>query len=369
MDSVLMKNKTLNLDKSNWQRTKLGDLATEISKRIDNPRESKYDRFVGLENFVSGDVKIRTWKTTKNLTSSAKEFQVGDVLFARRNAYLRRASLADFDGCCSGDAFVLRENHDKVVPGLLAFLMNTNTLWDFAISNAAGTMSKRVKWRDLSEYEFLLPPKKDQTKLAELLWAVNEVIEKDNKILNNLHTLVSSVRKKEISELKGDKVLLDEIIFPMSKIEVGKIEKSKYNENGKYPIIDQSLDFISGYSDDQSLVYKGDLPVIVFGDHTTILKFVDFPFVMGADGTKVIKPKNINVYYLFQLLLNLNIKPEGYKRHFSILKSKAIEVINDEKLIERFNNRMLNIGKSIYNCEAKISSTRDLQKNLINQIF
>ena len=154
-----MENKVLILDKSSWTLTKVGDLANDISKRVDNPGKSEYDRFVSLRNFVSGDIKIKTWETTENLASSAKAFQSGDILFARRNAYLRRASLVDFDGCCSGDAFVLRENHEKVAPGFLAFLMNSNALWDFANSNAAGTMSKRVKWRDLAEYEFLLPPK------------------------------------------------------------------------------------------------------------------------------------------------------------------------------------------------------------------
>jgi type I restriction enzyme S subunit len=109
-----------------------------------------------------------------------------DILFARRNAYLRRASMVDFNGCCSGDAFVLREDHDKVVPGFLAFLLNSNVLWDYANSNAAGTMSKRVKWRDLAEYEFLLPPKDQQAKLAELLWAMDEVIEKENEVLEKL---------------------------------------------------------------------------------------------------------------------------------------------------------------------------------------
>lgn len=108
---------TLKLDKSKWKLTKLGELADEISVRVDNPSKSKYDRFVGLEHFVSGDIKIKNWGTTENLVSSTKAFQKGDILFARRNAYLRRASLVEFDGCCSGDAFVFRENHDKVVPG------------------------------------------------------------------------------------------------------------------------------------------------------------------------------------------------------------------------------------------------------------
>ena len=193
MDKVLMEKKVLNIDKSTWKLTKLGDILEDISQRVDNPSQSGYDRFVGLEHFVSGDIKIKNWGSTENLTSSTKAFKAGDILFARRNAYLRRASLVDFDGCCSGDAFVLRENHNKVVPGFLAFFMNSNAVWDFANENAAGTMSKRVKWRDLANYEFLLPPKAEQARLAELLWAMDEVIESEKAVLEGNSKLKSTV--------------------------------------------------------------------------------------------------------------------------------------------------------------------------------
>jgi len=164
------------VDKSKWKKIKLGDIAEDISVRVDNPSESKFDRFVGLEHFVSGDLKIKNWATTDNLVSSTKAFKVGDVLFARRNAYLRRAALVEFDGVCSGDAFVLRENNSKIVPGYLAFVVNSEKLWDYANANAAGTMSKRVKWRDLANFEFYLPPIDQQKKLSELIWAGEHLI-------------------------------------------------------------------------------------------------------------------------------------------------------------------------------------------------
>ena len=178
----------LNLDKSAWNLTRLGDLASDVNDRVSNPAESEQDRFVGLEHFESGDLKIKSWKATDGLVSAAKAFKSGDVLFARRNAYLKRASMVDFDGVCSGDAFVLREDHDKVVPGYLAFVMNSRSLWRHAISNAAGTMSKRVKWRDLANYEFLLPPKDQQAKLADLLWDVDGAIEAQLNLRVSLET-------------------------------------------------------------------------------------------------------------------------------------------------------------------------------------
>ena len=236
MDSTLMVNKVLNLDKTSWKLTKVGDLAKDISKRVDNPGESEYDRFVGLGNFVSGDIKIKTWETTENLASSAKAFKAGDILFARRNAYLRRASLVDFDGCCSGDAFVLRENHDKIVPGFLAFLMNSNALWDYANSNAAGTMSKRVKWRDLAEYEFLLPPKDQQVQLAKLLWAMDGVVEKEKEVLKELDntylTLVDNLfsKKGELVSLLDLGELLKGKGIPKSDVKDAGLPCVRYGE-------------------------------------------------------------------------------------------------------------------------------------------
>lgn len=124
---------TLSIDKSTWTKTKLGDLATEVSVRVANPSESKHTRFVGLQHFVSGDLKIKNWKSTEDLASSGKEFEPGDILFARRNAYLKRASLVNFSGVCSGDAFVLRENHELLIPGFLSFIVNSEDLWTYAI--------------------------------------------------------------------------------------------------------------------------------------------------------------------------------------------------------------------------------------------
>lgn len=191
----------LKIDKFKWIPVKLGDVAEEVSNRVDNPASSNYDRFVGLEHFVSGDLRIRKWGSTENLSSSAKAFQKGDILFARRNAYLRRASLVGFDGCCSGDAIVVREKHEKVTPGFLAFIMNSEQLWAYAISNAAGTMSKRVKWRDLSNYEFLLPPTlEEQTYYSDLLWASDKTIENYKCLLKNLDSFYEIEKKPSAPE-------------------------------------------------------------------------------------------------------------------------------------------------------------------------
>jgi type I restriction enzyme S subunit len=106
-----------------------------------------------------------------------------------------------------------------------------------------------------------------------------------------------------------------------------KFLKSDFLVEGKVAVVDQGKDLIAGYTNEEDEVVKGQPPYIVFGDHTRIFKFIDFPFVMGADGTKVFKVKDITINdekYLFHFLNSLNIPNTGYNRHFKYLKSTKI---------------------------------------------
>ena len=106
----------------------------------------------------------------------------------------------------------------------------------------------------------------------------------------------------------------------------GKIPVSSYQIVGSFPIVDQSQQFISGYCDELTLLYKDELPVIIFGDHTRIFKFINFPFVCGADGTKILIPntKLFDPYFLFMACLSLEIPNRGYNRHYSLLRQKSL---------------------------------------------
>ncbi len=104
-----------------------------------------------------------------------------------------------------------------------------------------------------------------------------------------------------------------------------KTPSSEFLQNGKIPVIDQGQSFIAGYVNDPVKICKSKPPVIVFGDHTKAIKYVDFHFAMGADGTKVLEPKNGNhTKYLFYALRALHIPDAGYSRHYKFLKETII---------------------------------------------
>lgn len=403
MNKVLELERKLNLDKSKWKRTKLGTLAEEISVRVDNPASSGYTRFVGLDDFISGDIRISKWSTTQNLTSSAKAFQKRDILFARRNAYLRRASLVDFDGCCSGDAFVIRENHDKVVPGFLAFLFNSSDLWDYANSNAAGTMSKRVKWQDLAEFEFLLPPKEEQAKIAELLWAMDDLIANTylmkfrlnllkKTILKNLFSLNWTSKTPFLNKFSHQEFDLKKFSDLCSDSLFGPRFSSKmYDNNGNVACLrttDMSLDG----SINLETMPLAKLPEGKFREH--YLKENDI--LISRSGTcgltgvfKGFKIPVLPAAFIIRFRMKNEVNAEYIKTFFNSESGRAITNSLASGAVQKnlTGKSLLNIEiplpkKSIQDgimvmienlgineCEYKISSTKSLQNSLINRIF
>ena len=123
--------------------------------------------------------------------------------------------------------------------------------------------------------------------------------------------------------MQNSEILIGDYIQTVRKKH--KIKKSEYLPSGTIPVVDQGQDFIAGYIDDAERAYDGDLPIIVFGDHTCTLKYVDFPFAVGADGTQLIRPiEDFDIRYLYYALRDLSLEHFGYQRHFKYLKTSKI---------------------------------------------
>jgi len=115
-----------------------------------------------------------------------------------------------------------------------------------------------------------------------------------------------------------------------------RVKKRNYLETGKIPVIDQGQDYTGGFTDDESMTFTGELPVVLFGDHTKSIKFVKSPFAVGADGIKILKPVfSYNIKFFFYLLHSLQIPDRGYSRHFQFLKKFDLPLapLNEQKRI------------------------------------
>ena len=104
-----------------------------------------------------------------------------------------------------------------------------------------------------------------------------------------------------------------------------KLQTNAYQNHGRFPIIDQGRDAVAGYTDREDAVACVDLPVIIFGDHTRAIKYVDQPFVLGADGAKVLSPmQDGDARFLFHYLRSVELPSAGYSRHFKYLKEITV---------------------------------------------
>lgn len=175
----------------------LEDVATERRENIKTDKNGL--PIVGLEHIIPQQIHLTEWDENVENTFT-KAFYKGDILFGRRRAYLKKASLAPFDGICSGDITVITPKKDKIAPDLLPFIIQNDTFFDYAVEKSAGSLSPRVKWEHLKNYEFELPSLEEQRKLAKILWAAEETKQSYKKLLQKTDDMV----KAKFEEMFGD---------------------------------------------------------------------------------------------------------------------------------------------------------------------
>lgn len=152
-----------------------------------------------------------------------------------------------------------------------------------------------------------------------------------------------------------------------------KIQQKNYLEAGKIAIVDQGKDLIGGYTNNMENPYKEELPVIVFGDHTLNIKYIDFPFYIGADGVKVLKTTNsYNTKFLYYFLKNLSINKLGYRRHFSILKTYSFvlpSLEEQKRIVEKLEFMFEKINKAKELIQEVKENIGNRKESILNKAF
>ncbi len=160
-----------------------GEIADNVTERVDRPAESGVDRYVGLEHLEPGSLKIQRWGSPTDVFGTKLRFREGDIVFGRRRAYQRKLAVAHFDGICSAHALVLRARPRVVLPEFLPFFMQSDGFMERAQRISVGSLSPTINWKTLEQEEFVLPPRSEQRRIASAL--------------NGLATAADSVKKLE----------------------------------------------------------------------------------------------------------------------------------------------------------------------------
>lgn len=167
------------------------DIAYNITQKR-KPTSDDMKTYIGLEHLDSGSLSVTRWGSDVPIKGDKLQMQKGDILFGKRNAYLRRAAIAPHDGLFSAHGMILRPNEKVISRKLFPFFICSDYFFDAAIRISVGSLSPTINWSALKELEFVLPDMNEQEKLADLLWAANNTKEAYKKLLYLTDELVKS---------------------------------------------------------------------------------------------------------------------------------------------------------------------------------
>lgn len=217
---------------------KFSDIAENITDKK-MPEAGDEVMYIGLEHLDSGSLKVTRWGSDVPLKGQKLLMKKGDILFGRRNTYLRRAAIAPHDGIFSAHGMIFRPKTKVIDKDYFPFFIASDYFMDEAIRISVGSLSPTVNWKMLKELEFSLPSMEEQKKLAEILSAANEIKEAYKVLLSETDELV----KSQFIEMFGDLFTnekswnIKEFSQLCTAIGDGLHGTPIYDDDGPYPFI------------------------------------------------------------------------------------------------------------------------------------
>jgi type I restriction enzyme S subunit len=226
-------------------------------------------------------------------------------------------------------------------PRFVYYYLYTVNLKRFDVGNSNPTLNRN----HIHDLPALIPPLGVQDRIADILSAYDDLIENNRRRMALLEETARQLYCEWFVRLRfpghehtritdgvpegWEKAKVGSLLLKVSRAK--KIKKDDYAIEGTIPCVDQGSDFIGGYTDDPDALIEQPLPLIIFGDHTRVLKFVNFPFACGADGTQLIYPNTpkMSPEYLYFALNATELSNYFYARHFKFLKEIEIFIPSD----------------------------------------
>lgn len=317
------------------------------------------------------------------IVSDSYLLQDDDILFVRSNGNKNLVGRSLYihgiiePVCYSGFCIALRPNKELVYPKYLFYALRApfcKRQYSYSQQTNITNLSQEI----LGEVKIPIPDLMTQKKISDILWNLDWKIELNSKMYSQLEDMAKTLydywfvqfdfpnENGKPYRTSGGKMIWNEQIkreIPQNwtSITIGeildkvpntsRILSSEYMREGAIPVIDQSSDFIAGYTNDYNSILESKSGYIVFGDHTRIVKYVRFPFARGADGTQILKSKNpcVPEELFYQIVDSIDLSNYGYARHFKFLKETPI-VVPSKKVGDEFSR----ITSSIYEKQVKI---------------
>ena len=372
---------------------RLKDFVDPIAITVQDPANSGFERFVGLEHYDSNELVIKRFSGVELLTTNAKAFQKNDLLIARRNVYLRRAGVVYFDGITSGDSIVLRVKEDcekqtgisrELAQRVLPLVLNTDRFWIYANKHADGMNSKRISKDTLLDYEFDLPSIEEQKVLADKLWAAYKVKESYLQLLSTTDEML----KAKFQEMFVDKGWPLEKLPNIAKYSIGLTYKpSDVSEDGVVVlrsgnIVDGQIDLedivrVTTKFKDELYVQKDDILMCSRNGSAKLVGKVALipalsePMTYGAFMTVIRSPYN---RYLVQYFQTKEFRKQLSGSKSSVMNQVTQKMLDDivvplpdEEMINQFAEIATQAEATKASLRASIEAIDRVIRSLINQ--
>ncbi len=271
---------------------KFGDIAINCTEKR-KPTEADMATYIGLEHLDSGSLTVHRFGSAVPIKGDKTIMHKGDILFGKRNAYLKRAAIAPHDGLFSAHGMVLRPKENVVDKDFFPHFINSDYFFDEAIRISVGSLSPTINWIALKELEFELPSLEKQRSLARILWAINRTSEAYKVLLARTADLV----KSQFVEMFGDPIENPKGWPTIGLLEIGNCKNGMnfgHNEEG-YTV---HCIGVSDFKDNLSISNTSNIPMISVNSKPStelLLQDGDILFVR-SNGNKELVGRSLLVY-------------------------------------------------------------------------
>ena len=306
---------------------KFDQIAFNITdKKMPEPGDEKM--YIGLEHLDSGSLKVTRWGSEVELKGQKLVMRKGDILFGRRNTYLRRAAIAPHDGIFSAHGMIFRPKTDVIDPEYFPFFISSNYFMDAAIRISVGSLSPTVNWKTLKELEFDIPSLEEQRKNAALLSSINETKEAYQELLFQTDNLVKSqfIEMFGLPECNKHDYEIGTIADVVKNVHYGTAKKA--SEDGKYIYIRMNNITYDGELDLTDIkridVSEKDLAGCIVQEGDVLFNRTNSKDLVGKTCHFTGDEPMIIAGYIIRLRMNGKVLPEYLSTFMNLARSKNL---------------------------------------------
>ena len=331
---------------------------------------------IDISEYITTDNLLQNKKgrviAEKLPTQKVTRFKKNDILIANIRPYLKKIWQADIDGGASSDVLVVRPN-DVIDNNFLYYALTQDSFFEYVMKGSKGTKMPRGDKSQIMN--FVIPDLEidEQIKIGKLLKSIDQKIQINQELEAMAKTLYdywfvqfdfpdqngkpykssggkmvyNPELKREIPEGWGVESV-GNLLDKVTKAE--KIENNSIEFIGEIPVIDQSQKFIAGFTNNENALLQAQDGHVIFGDHTRVVKYINFDYARGADGTQVLISNNENIsnVLLYHMIEDFDLSNYGYARHFKFLKEKTV-IVPDKEVSSKFETQANVIYEKIKN--------------------